>query len=249
LCPPLANRLNYLHWVEDLLALGTNPRQSVRGIDIGTGASCIYPLLGTSLHKNWSFLATEIDQASAASANANVERNLGLQDRIHVLLVSGPTAATVLGVNILNEAASFRKCTSTSGMVAHSDEQEQDTQEQEYDFCMCNPPFFASEDEQQHLSHPGHSCAGSISRYVTVRMILLLLLRLMLLLLLLLLLRLRLLPPPPPLLLLLPLANVCCIRSRTAVLRPSPQGAKCASSTQSYKAASSSGSECAGMWA
>eukprot|EP01083_Nonionella_stella_P289112 983932_1 len=46
LCPPVTQRLNYILWVEDLLALSPKSSETVRGIDIGTGASCIFPLLG-----------------------------------------------------------------------------------------------------------------------------------------------------------------------------------------------------------
>ena len=40
----------------------------------GTGASCIYPLLGAKLN-GWRFLATEIDQESVTYALGNVQRN------------------------------------------------------------------------------------------------------------------------------------------------------------------------------
>jgi len=40
----------------------------------GTGASCIYPLLGARLN-GWSFLATEIDRVSAEYAAKNVKTN------------------------------------------------------------------------------------------------------------------------------------------------------------------------------
>ena len=46
----------------------------------GTGASCIYPLLGSKMN-NWCFLATEIDDHSLRCAYDNVTRN-GLQDKI-----------------------------------------------------------------------------------------------------------------------------------------------------------------------
>lgn len=48
-----------------------------RGVDVGTGASCIYPLLGAKV-AGWSFLATEIDAVSAEWAEKNVRSN-GLQ--------------------------------------------------------------------------------------------------------------------------------------------------------------------------
>ena len=56
LCPPVPNRLNYVLWIEDLLALeapASKMTRKVTGIDIGTGSSCIYPLLGIALHDNW----------------------------------------------------------------------------------------------------------------------------------------------------------------------------------------------------
>lgn len=47
---------------------------------IGTGASCIYPLLGAKLN-GWRFLATEVDEASVRYAKGNVQRN-GFSDNI-----------------------------------------------------------------------------------------------------------------------------------------------------------------------
>ena len=46
----------------------------------GTGASCVYPLLGAKLN-GWRFLATEIDEEAVRFASENVSRN-GLSDRI-----------------------------------------------------------------------------------------------------------------------------------------------------------------------
>lgn len=58
----MPNRSNYIHWVEDLLASDIihNTRANcdvVRGFDIGTGANCIYPLLGASL-LGWRFVGS-----------------------------------------------------------------------------------------------------------------------------------------------------------------------------------------------
>ena len=62
LCPTVPNRSNYIHWIEDLLASDIIPKTNtsggnVRGFDIGTGANCIYPLLGSSL-LGWSFVGS-----------------------------------------------------------------------------------------------------------------------------------------------------------------------------------------------
>ncbi|RUS22262.1 hypothetical protein BC937DRAFT_89865 [Endogone sp. FLAS-F59071] len=89
LCPTIPNRLNYILWLEDLIQNDPNITPIVRGIDIGTGASCIYPLLGCTTNKCWTFLATDIDDRSLACARANVTRN-GLDDRIRLYLNKDP---------------------------------------------------------------------------------------------------------------------------------------------------------------
>jgi len=61
LCPTVPNRSNYIHWLQDLLLLNIIPnggsKVRVRGFDIGTGANCIYPLLGASLF-GWTFVGS-----------------------------------------------------------------------------------------------------------------------------------------------------------------------------------------------
>ena len=66
LCPTVPQKLNYIHFVADLIsgvtdsaAMASKPAGAVgkRGIDIGTGASVIYPLLGVRCY-DWHFLAT-----------------------------------------------------------------------------------------------------------------------------------------------------------------------------------------------
>ncbi len=67
---------------------------------VGTGASCIYPLLGTRLN-GWSFLATDIDQDSVAIATENVARN-GLTHKVKGgSLVIATTEAFVNCYNVL----------------------------------------------------------------------------------------------------------------------------------------------------
>ena len=52
------NRHNYILWLKDLLdTTSYEERSHRRGLDIGTGASCIYPLLGCT-QRPWSFIAT-----------------------------------------------------------------------------------------------------------------------------------------------------------------------------------------------
>ena len=90
LIPTVPSRLNYLLWVQDLMAAAgvvderdssIRSTQKVVGIDVGTGASCIYPLLGCRLDPSWCFVATEQNSEALDYARANVERN-DLTERI-----------------------------------------------------------------------------------------------------------------------------------------------------------------------
>ncbi|KAJ3323915.1 Methyltransferase-like protein 16 [Boothiomyces sp. JEL0866] len=70
LIPIIPNRLDYILHVADLF----NEKRGLKGVDIGTGASCVYPLLGATVF-NWEFLALDIDQDSLEYAQENVTRN------------------------------------------------------------------------------------------------------------------------------------------------------------------------------
>ncbi|XP_061781797.1 RNA N(6)-adenosine-methyltransferase mettl16 [Nerophis lumbriciformis] len=120
LIPTVPLRLNYIHWVEDLIDGQKQPR---RGIDIGTGASCIYPLLGATMN-GWYFLATEVDDICFDYATRNVEQNR-LSDLVKVVKVPQKT----LLMDALKEETEIV-----------------------YDFCMCNPPFFANQLEAKGVN-------------------------------------------------------------------------------------------------
>jgi len=60
--------------------------KQISGIDIGTGASCIYPLLGKRIY-NWSFLATDIDPVSLEYATKNIAMN-NWEDKIETRLAT-----------------------------------------------------------------------------------------------------------------------------------------------------------------
>ncbi|XP_027718197.1 RNA N6-adenosine-methyltransferase METTL16 isoform X1 [Vombatus ursinus] len=124
LIPTVPLRLNYIHWVEDLIGPWDAARSALRrGIDIGTGASCIYPLLGATLN-GWYFLATEVDDMCFNYAKKNVEQN-NLSDLIKVVKVPQKT----LLMDALKEESEII-----------------------YDFCMCNPPFFANQLEAKGVN-------------------------------------------------------------------------------------------------
>ncbi|KAJ3261526.1 Methyltransferase-like protein 16 [Boothiomyces macroporosus] len=70
LIPIIPSRLDYILHIADLFM----EKRDLKGLDIGTGASCIYPILGATIF-NWHFLALDIDQDSLEYAQENVSRN------------------------------------------------------------------------------------------------------------------------------------------------------------------------------
>lgn len=118
LCPPVPGRADLIHHLAGLLGeeaggrIPTGP--SVRALDLGVGASCIFPLIGHAEY-GWRFVGTDVDAAALASA------------------------AAILKVNSLEHAVALRlqpdRCRLFRGVVA-ADER--------FDLCLCNPPFHAS---------------------------------------------------------------------------------------------------------
>lgn len=118
LCPPIPGRADHLHFLADLLADsngGVIPRgDTIRVLDVGVGANCIYPLIGQREY-GWQFVGTDIDAAAIANAQRIVDAN-GLSDAITLRLQPSP-AAIFQGVVKPDEV---------------------------FDLSMCNPPFHAS---------------------------------------------------------------------------------------------------------
>ena len=84
LVPPIANRSNYIHWLEDLLQLSPpDSSETITGLDIGCGANCIYPLLGAALN-GWHFVGTDITDIACEWAKKNVSANAHLQHLIKI---------------------------------------------------------------------------------------------------------------------------------------------------------------------
>ncbi|MCY1405322.1 Ribosomal RNA large subunit methyltransferase F [compost metagenome] len=121
LCPPIPGRADYIHALADLLAAdagGEIPRGAqVHVLDIGSGANCIYPLLGQREY-GWHFLGSDIDATALAAAHTivqanGIERAIGLRQQMdanhifHGLLQAG----------------------------------------ERFDLSLCNPPFHSSAEE------------------------------------------------------------------------------------------------------
>lgn len=84
LVPPVTNRANYIHWIEDLLELSPPTNTNcVTGLDVGCGANCIYPLLGAALN-GWRFVGTDITDVAIEWAKRNVSSNPHLANLIEV---------------------------------------------------------------------------------------------------------------------------------------------------------------------
>lgn len=88
LCPPIPGRADYIHYAADLLARlnqGIAPTgKKVQVLDIGTGANCIYPIIGSQSY-GWSFIASDIDPVSVKTARAIVQSNPNLSGRIRLV--------------------------------------------------------------------------------------------------------------------------------------------------------------------
>ena len=113
LCPAIPGRADYIHHINDLI-------QGVKKatiLDIGTGSSIIYPLLGNAIYQ-WKFVGSEIDPNSIENAETIIKKNK-LESQISLRKQKHPN-------NILN------------GIIEPGDY---------FDACMCNPPFYKSEKE------------------------------------------------------------------------------------------------------
>lgn len=77
LCPPIPGRADYIHYMADLLSESIHGKVSgktIKVLDIGVGANCIYPLIGYSEY-GWRFVGSEIDKIAIQSAKNILEAN------------------------------------------------------------------------------------------------------------------------------------------------------------------------------
>ncbi len=89
LCPPIPGRADYIHYIADLLA-DDNQKQIPTGkkikiLDIGVGANCVYPIIGSQAY-GWDFVGTDIDPTAIKSAQNIIKSNSVLTDKIECRL-------------------------------------------------------------------------------------------------------------------------------------------------------------------
>ena len=75
LCPAVPGRFDYLLHANDLLSKIEGRR--ARMLDIGTGASLIYPLLGTAAF-NWECVGSEVDKEAISYAKGLIRMNASM---------------------------------------------------------------------------------------------------------------------------------------------------------------------------
>jgi len=124
LCPPIPGRAEYIHYIADLLSssnkLEIPTGSSIKCLDIGVGANCIYPIIG-HIEYGWKFIGSDIDPVAIESAKKIVDKNANLKGHIEFRLQANPTA---IFKGILQK-------------------------EEHIDVTICNPPFHTSLAEAQ----------------------------------------------------------------------------------------------------
>ncbi len=128
LCPPIPGRADYIHNVADVL-YRDKPEMLVGGIvknnkitclDIGVGANCIYPIIGTTEY-GWKFVGSDIDKNAITAATKIISENSSLKTNVEIRLQ--PSSRDFFK-GIIKEGEFF-------------------------DLTICNPPFHGSLEEAE----------------------------------------------------------------------------------------------------
>ncbi|AUC81090.1 23S rRNA (adenine(1618)-N(6))-methyltransferase RlmF [Lacinutrix sp. Bg11-31] len=116
LCPPIPGRVDYIHHIAALLK-ASKLNKNITVLDIGTGASCIYPLLGNAEY-NWKFVGTDCNKKSIAYAEKIIIKN---KLKKEIQLKHQPNTESVF-----------------QGVITATDT---------FSASICNPPFYKDEAE------------------------------------------------------------------------------------------------------
>jgi 23S rRNA (adenine1618-N6)-methyltransferase len=127
LCPPIPGRVDYMHYIADILSRSNDNqlpnKVQVKALDIGTGANCIYPIVGNRAY-GWDFVASDIDKTSLECAADIINANECLHNHI---IIKKQDNKDYIFKNIIEA-------------------------EDKFDFTMCNPPFHKSKKDAKNAS-------------------------------------------------------------------------------------------------
>ncbi len=119
LCPPIPSRADYVHHIHTILQ-EEKLHGAIKGLDIGVGANCIYPILASKIY-HWKMVGSDINKMAVSAAIANVNCNPELSHKIEI-------RQQLQNANIFE------------GII----------QPKEYfHFTMCNPPFYNSKENAE----------------------------------------------------------------------------------------------------
>lgn len=111
LCPPIPGRADYIHYIAELLT----KKKNINVLDIGTGANCIYPIIGSQTF-DWNYTASDIDPKSIENAQKIIDSNEKLKNKVKLKLQKDRNHIFI-------------------GVIEKNDK---------FDLTMCNPPFHSS---------------------------------------------------------------------------------------------------------
>ena len=124
LCPPIPGRVDYIHYIAELLGIDDpttnrcNTQAKITLLDIGTGAAGIYPLLACQIY-GWHCVGSDINTQSLENVALIIANNPKLKDCF--------TLRTQHDKNHIFDG------------IIHEGES--------FDVSVCNPPFHASQAE------------------------------------------------------------------------------------------------------
>jgi 23S rRNA (adenine1618-N6)-methyltransferase len=146
LVPGITLRLKYVQVLETLVGTNSLDRDvnsssvTHHGIDIGTGANVIYPLLFKRIHPALQMIGTDIDRSAVTLAAQNWQRNFAsIAAKPESIQTGNRVLLDGLDLRFVETRASAP--TPLLDSVLKEDERVL--------FCMCNPPFYDSVDAKQ----------------------------------------------------------------------------------------------------
>jgi 23S rRNA (adenine1618-N6)-methyltransferase len=116
LCPPIPGRVDYIHYVADLLKVSNADKgKPIKLLDVGTGANGIYALLACQVY-GWQCTATDINPLAL--------------DNVASISHQNPSIEALLSLRLQQNKSHIFKD------VMQADDY--------FDVSVCNPPFYAS---------------------------------------------------------------------------------------------------------